>query len=129
MSVPETCQCSKAGHCPVLNIVMSGRRYQICKGQALSQEKRAFYLKLWTRLPPVKAISSKPKAQAPVPEEIILAAEKAAEQTGMLLGDVLGQLTAAVGIPPCDRCKKRIAWINKAHLWTADFIKSRFNPA
>lgn len=102
---------------------MSPRAYAICHGDALTPEKQAAYRKNWA-----KAASSqcqvrqpkpppKPKPSPAIPAEILAAAEAIAPARGLLAGDLIAQLTTAIGIPPCDGCKKRKEWLNKAHLF------------
>jgi len=33
------------------------------------------------------------------------------------LGDVVARVTAFVGLHPCDRCRKRRHWLNRAKVW------------
>ena len=42
----------------------------------------------------------------------------------VLVGDVIAELTKAIGIPPCDGCEKRRQWLNKAHQW----VRDHFSP-
>jgi hypothetical protein len=119
----ETCACPAAGFCPVFNRQMSPRTHDICRGAALTPERQAAYRSSW-RNPNRKAKregkSSKPRPPKPpaeIPAKIIEVAAIEAPKRGMLAGDLIAALTTAIGIPPCNGCKKRREWCNRAHLW------------
>lgn len=59
----------------------------------------------------------KPLPPAPVPAELAQLAGAEAERRGMLAGDLMKRLFAAIGIPPCDRCKRWAGYLNQAHAW------------
>ena len=40
-----------------------------------------------------------------------------AEASGILLGDMIAEMTKAVGVPPCGGCEKRREWLNRLHAW------------
>lgn len=39
------------------------------------------------------------------------------ESRRLLIGDRIKQLTDALGIPQCNGCASRQAWLNRAHAW------------
>lgn len=56
-------------------------------------------------------------APPPFPKEVMKAAALRAEERGVLLGDLIAEMTRAVGIPTCGGCEKRRQWLNRVHAW------------
>lgn len=71
----------------------------------------------------------KERAKQSLPTEILDAIEPEAQAHGMLLGDAIAAMTAAIGIPACGGCGKRKEWLNKAHQWVRSFFTERDPPA
>lgn len=40
-----------------------------------------------------------------------------------LMGNRIAAAIAALGIPPCSGCKRRQAWLNRAHKWLRKHYK------
>ena len=70
---------------------------------------------------PVKVSSSRTgELSVPVralPSGLIQDAEVEATKRGMLAGDLIAEMTKAIGIQPCGRCDARRKWVNAAHAW------------
>lgn len=69
-----------------------------------------------------------PPLPPPIPSSELTPVEIAnlfpGETDPMLLGNRIAALTAAIGIPECGGCKKRKAWLNKAHAWLKGCLSS-----
>ena len=65
------------------------------------------------------------KALESMPPEAIAEIHTGSQRCGMLLGDVIADMTKAIGIPPCGGCEKRRQWLNTAHQWVRDYFSPK----
>jgi hypothetical protein len=125
------CECPLAGFCNNAGRNVQPAIHKICQQATPAQRESLMDGLRKTVKKPITTVETK---QAPKPitldtlgihpdqQERIVAV---AESRGMLIGDVIAELTAMIGIPQCGGCKKRKEWVNATHLKIKNWLEGK----